>query len=113
MIDLEEIDNTIKELESQKLTFDVCQKLANLHTVRQYYQTDDEVVEEYNDILPSYQKFCEVKRKYQLSEIPEKFVYEQLELLCSEVSEFLKTLYYNTDTQKERDIIEEMLKNIV
>lgn len=112
MVDLSEISTTIKELENQELTFDLCQKLANLYIIRDHYK-DNAVVKEYNDILPSYQKFCEVKRSYQMSEVSEDYVYKQLELLCSEISEFLKTLYHNTDTQHEHDIIENMLKNIV
>ena len=112
MVDLTEIDATIKELENQTLTFDLCQKLSTLYIIRDHYKAGV-VIDEYNDILPSYQKFCNVKRQYQLSETSEDSVYKQLELLCSEISEFLQTLYHNTDTQHERDIIESMLKNTI
>ena len=112
MIDIEEITNAIEELESKDLTYDICQKLANLYTIRHYYE-NDVVTKEYNDILPSYQKFCEVKKMYQLSEVSENSVYKQLKLLCNEISEFLRTLYNNTDTQYEHDIIEETLKTII
>ena len=112
MVDLTEIDATIEELENQPLNFDLCQKLSSLYTIRDHYKAGA-VIDEYNDILPSYKKFCEVKRQYQMSEISEDSVYKQLELLCSEISEFLQTLYQNTDTQTERDIIESMLKNII
>lgn len=113
MVDLHEVNTAIKGLESQELTFDICQKLANLYIIKEYQENTDEVVAEYNDILPSYRKFCEVKRAYQLAEISEETVYKQLELLCSEISEFLHILYNNTDTQHEHDIIERMLKTII
>ncbi len=112
MINLAEIDTAIAELENQELTFDLCQKLSCLYIIKDHYKSN-EVIKEYNDILPSYQKFCEVKRKYQLSEVSETSMYKQLELLCSEISEFLQTLYHNTDTQHEHDIIENMLKSII
>ncbi len=112
MVDLSEINTAIKELENQKLTFDLCQKLSSLYIIKDHYKVGA-VIEEYNDILPSYQKFCEIKRQYQMSETSEESVYKQLELLCSEISEFLQILYHNTDTQHERDIIEKMLKNII
>lgn len=112
MVDLQEVNLAIKGLENQELTFDICQKLASLYIIREYNKPTDAVIREYDDILPSYKKFCEIKRMYQLSEISEEAVYKQLELLCSEISEFLLTLYHNTDTQHEHDIIEEMLTNI-
>lgn len=112
MLDLQEVNVAIKGLENQDLTFDICQKLASLYIIKEYHKTTDDVVNEYNDILPSYRKFCEIKRAYQLSETSEETVYKQLELLCSEISEFLLTLYHNTDTQHEHNIIEEMLTNI-
>lgn len=112
---MDEVNNTIAELENSKMTFDTCQKLSSLYIIRDAQKTTvkDDVVKEYSDILPSYTKYCDVKRKYQLSEVSDTQVYHQLELLCSEISEFLQTLYHNTDTQHEHDIIESMLKNIV
>jgi len=49
---------------------------------------------------------------YQIKEISEAQVIDNLNLLCREIKEFIHTLYNNTDMQYERDIIEEMLKNI-
>ena len=113
MIDINEINNTIEELENQRLTFDICGKLADLYTIKKYYEPESDItIKEYNDILPSYNKFCEIKRRYQLSEISEDAVYKQLELLCIEVSEFIHTLYNNTDSQKERDMIKIYLKGV-
>lgn len=114
MFDIDEVNSTIEELENESLTFDICQKLANLYILREYSDKNenDVIISEYNDILPSYNKFCDLKRKYQLSEIPIDSVYKQLELLCVEISEFIEILYNNTDTQKERVIIKAMLQNI-
>ena len=69
MLDMNEIYNTIEDLENENLTFDICTKLASLYILREYNKPADEVITEYNDILPSYRKFCDIKRGYQLSEI--------------------------------------------
>lgn len=116
MLNLDEINATIDELESNKLTFDVCQKLASLYIIKNYYENkkdNDIVITEYNDILPSYHKFCELKRKYQLSEISEEIVYKQLKLLCTEISEFIQILFNNTDNEQEREIIKQALSTII
>ena len=82
MLDLEEINNTIEELENSRTTYDNCLKLASLYIVRENISpkekpdTDEnkaiynDVVKEYSDILPAYSDYCESKRKYQMNEIP-------------------------------------------
>lgn len=121
MLNLDEINSTIEELENSSTTFDTCNKLASLYIVRQHLQKDNEPVvqtvvhkveTELQDILPHYRKYCDIKRQYQLKEIPESAVYRAMNIVCTEIKEFLHILYSSTDTQEERTIIRQMLQDI-
>ena len=123
MLSLEEINNTIEDLENGSTTFDACAKLASLYIVRdnllhkqtetgeqkEESQLEDHVESELNDILPQYKTYCEVKRRYQLNEVTEKAVYTSMQDVCREIHEFISILYSSTDTTKER----EMIKNLI
>lgn len=104
MLNLEEINNTIEELENGSTTFDTCSKLASLYIVRDKLATTN-VEEELNDILPQYRIYCNIKRKYQMGEVTEQTLYNSLTAVCKEINEFLHILYVSTDTQYERDMI--------
>lgn len=73
----------------------------------------DTVITEYNDILPSYYKYCEIKRKFQLNELPDNDIQPSILAVCKEVKEFLLILYNNTDTKNERELLQEMLNYTV
>lgn len=114
MLDMQEVSNTIQELEQGPTTFENCRKLAVLYIVQQHYKKansadcsglQDEIVTEYKDILPSYTKYCEAKKKFQLLEVPKEKVLHDLEGLCKEIQEFLYLLYTNTDSPEERELI--------
>ena len=124
MLDLQEINDTIKELENASTTFDNCMKLANLYIVREHLNVDyrpstaddngieQAVVKEYSDILPAYTDFCKTKRRYQLNEIAMQPVLRQLHHVCSEIVEFIEGLYNNTDTPEERQQITQMISQL-
>ena len=121
MLDLVEIESTVRELENQETNFVNCEKLAILYTILDYHSKDksqerptivNQVVQEYSDILPSYQAYCNIKRKYELHEITEEAVQIGIQNLCKEIKEFLITLYGNTNTQLERNVINNMLKSL-
>ena len=112
MLNIEEINNTITELENGETTFDACIKLAALYTVKEHLCCDDVVVEEYNDILPQYRNYVETKRKYQLGEIAETALENQATLVCKEISEFIHSLYSSTDMPNERNIIKNMIDSL-
>ena len=113
MLNIDEVNNTIAELENGETTFDTCIKLASLYTVKEHYNSiNDEVVEEYNDILPQYRKYVESKRKYQLGEITEMALEKQTTLVCKEVSEFIRSLYSSTDMPIERELIKSMVNSL-
>lgn len=115
MINLEEINNTIYELEHGSTTYDSCQKLASLYTVRDKLMNRDDIVdivaEEYHDILPSYKSYIEIKKQYQMGCANKDSVLDKLQTVCIEIAEFLATLYSSTDMVEERIILQN-LKNL-
>lgn len=122
MLNIDEINNTIEELENASTTFDTCSKLASLYIVREFYKKPEnrngrentadvnrDVVKELNDILPQYRQYCEIKRKYQLNELPQEPVIKEMKQVCQELQEFVQTLYSNTDLPEERHILVDTL----
>ena len=123
MLNIDEINNTIMELENSDTTYDTCFKLAALYAVKDYFDrsnavntdieedtvADDVVISEYQDILPEYRRYLDIKRDYQLGNIAEKAVETQMKKVCDEISEFLHALYTGTDMPIERDYIKSMV----
>lgn len=114
MIDLKMINETIEELENADTTFFNCQNLAHLYIVRDHYKGasshDAASVEaELNDILPQYKKYVDIKRKYQMHDTSKEAVLMALEKVCTEIKDFIRELYNNTDMQQERDQIKNLL----
>ena len=118
MLDINEINNTIETLENDAdTTFDTCLKLASLYTVRDNLTKQEQPVvsateKELNDILPQYQNYCKVKRRFQLNEVTEQAVFLSMKDVCTEIKEFLHILYSSTDTQKERDMLKNMVQQL-
>lgn len=115
MLEIDEINNTIAELENGSTTFDSCIKLAALYTVREYYVSRQdtpsensacaEVKKELSDILPHYESYCDTKRKYQLGQVGKEHVIRSIQTVCKEISEFINSLYNHTDMEEEREIL--------
>lgn len=113
MINLEEIYNTIAELENGDTTFASCQKLASLYIVRDNLQHPTNQVEhELSDILPQYKEYCNIKRRYQLNEIGAQAVINSLQGVCKEITEFIQMLYGSTDMPDERAMLKEMINSL-
>lgn len=116
MLDLNEVNKTIDELEAGPTTFDSCMKLASLYTVRDHissFYTMNTVEEEYYDILPSYRRYCETKKKYQRKEVTKEAVIDDIAQVTKEIYEFITTLYSSTDMPEERDEILKTLRRLV
>lgn len=111
MVNIEDIRATISKLEDRPTTMQNCKDLAYLYIVldHQVGAPQDAVVTEYNDILPSYTKYCGAKRNFQLNTGTDTAVVQALDILCREIKEFISTLYSNTDTPEERAKIKEYL----
>ena len=121
MLDLDQISNTIEELENGATTFDNCLKLASLYIVKDHLNNavermsnsitpaaGDQVETELADILPHYRKYCEVKREWQLQGVDRHHVIQEMEFVCKEVIEFVQSLYSCTSMPEERVPIKEM-----
>ena len=117
MLNLDEINNTIEELENGTTTFDTCIKLASLYTVQEHLQESEqlkvqEVEQELNDILPQYRLYCEAKRKYQMHESSESAIQYAMENMCKEINEFIHILYNSTETVQERESIKRLITDL-
>lgn len=121
MIDIYQIEDTIKEIERKDpLSLFDCQNLASLYTVKDFYlknsnfgnsfnNSENSVQTELNDILPQYKNYCDVKRQYQMGQVSEKAVIQSMDYVCREIKQFLKVLYSSTDTPVEREKIKQMI----
>lgn len=119
MIDLGMIEDTIEDLEQEPLTLDLCEKLATLYICRdnaksrlnRKIERSDEALNELNDIIPSYNKYVETKKRYQKYEVVEQMVIIAMQNLCDEITDFISELYHNTETEAERAIIIKMIND--
>lgn len=102
------INEMIDDLEQAEESLSNVRNLSALYNVRANLLGStkfDKTAKELNDILPSYNQYIEVKRKYQLKEVTADALYTAFNSLCSEIQEFLHTLYSCTDTEQERAIL--------
>lgn len=111
-MNIEEIYNTIDELENGETTFDSCNKLASLYIIRNFYNSSDSAESEMYDILPSYSRYKESKLRFQKGEIEKTALLNDVSLLYKEVKEFIKALYSTTDTQAERELLHIMINEL-
>lgn len=124
MLNLSEIERSIKELESGSTTYGNCSKLASLYIVRDHLKSNyqpqtsyennvkNEVVKEYSDILPEYTEYCKIKRDYQLQKITKDKVISEINDVCNEIKEFITCLYINSDMPEERNQILTMINEL-
>lgn len=122
MLDLRLIDDTIDELEQDAMSFENCIRLASLYICRDYNKNRNmslldvsndvsfnNVDSELSDILPAYQKYIDAKRRYQQFEVVDKMLIYAMSDLCREITEFIATLYSNTETEAERALLIKMI----
>lgn len=111
-MDISTINNLIDELESGDTSLSNIRNLSALYNVKSHLvgnQKFDSTLKELNDILPSYLDYINIKRRYQMKETTIDNVLIQLDNVCNEIGEFLKTLYASTDTKEERDYIHKLI----
>lgn len=112
---LESINELINELENVDASLSNVRNLASLYIVKQHFigsEKFDSTLKELNDILPSYVRYVDTKRKYQMHELPESALYTDMKFVCKEIFEFIQTLYSGTDTTKEQQILQDMINNL-
>ena len=116
-MDIQAIQDNIEELENDDTTVDNVKELALLYIVREYFKKSQEpigndVITEYEDILPQYHKYIEVKKNYQKGNKTERAVEMAMRKVCKEIYEFIHMLYSCTDMPKERSYLKEMIENL-
>ena len=116
-MDINIINNLIEDTENSETTLSNIRNLSALYNVRNILlnnkeETQTQTETELKDILPSYLGYINIKRKYQLHKTTNENVIIAMKALCTEIKEFIQTLYSSTDTPQERDIIKEMLKEM-
>lgn len=121
-MNIQQIIDTIYDLEKAPTTFQNCINLAALYTVRDHainastgYQaaSQDRVENELSDILPSYRVYVDKKRLYQHEKSNKDSLISANKRLCYEIHEFLFALYSNTEIPESRQLIKEMLQGIL
>lgn len=114
-MNIQTINDLIDELEHGDTSLSNIRNLSALYNVKSHLINkgiEDSTTKELNDILPSYLKYIEMKRKYQMGEITEDAILSYLKYVCKEIKEFIRALYSGTDTPKEREIILTMLQEV-
>lgn len=114
-MNMEIINEMIDELEQSEPSLSNVRNLSALYNVRTNLlgtNRFDKVSKELSDILPSYIQYIDTKRRYQLHEVSEELLYNNMKELCREIKEFVQMLYSGTDTQTERDILQRTIKEI-
>ena len=120
-MDIIEINKMIDELEHTDVSFSSVRNLASLYIVRGHLEkkldtvltrSNNNVLRELYDVIPSYENYVKVKRKYQLNEIPDTKMLEELQNLCKEIKEFIHALYVSTYNKEERQILKNLISDI-
>lgn len=121
MVDITTIEDTLEELVNDApTTFETCEKIAHLTITRDLLKSrlnrtregSERVLNELHDILPSYDKYVDTKKRYQQYEVVEQMVVIAMQNLCDEIADFIITLYRNTESAEEREAIETMINEI-
>ena len=114
-MDISMINDLIDELENGDTSLSNIRNLSALYNVKSHLLGSnryDNTTKELSDILPSYLQYIDTKRRYQLHEITDELLYINMKELCREIKEFIQALYSGTDTQQERDMLKQMIKEI-
>ena len=95
----------IEQMEQSELTMDIYRDLAVLYIIKDHLDKQNPVVSELRDVLPEYRKYIDIKRKYQRKELTESAVILAMQNVCTEIKQFVRTLYSSTDMPEEREQI--------
>lgn len=114
-MDISVINDMIDDLEKSEPSLSNIRNLSALYNVRANLlgtNKFDKTTKELSDILPSYLQYIDVKRKYQLHEVNDEALYLNMKELCREIQEFIRALYSGSDTQRERDMLRQLIKDM-
>lgn len=116
-MDIIAINDAIDSLENSDTTVENVAELASLYICRSNLETGlkstiDDIKQEYEDILPYYLKYRDIKRRYQRNEAIDSEVIQGIKDVCRELKEFIDILYQCTDMNKERLCIKDMIHSL-
>ena len=116
-MDLLAIEDAIESLETAETTPETVLELSSLYICRDNLKhclksTVDAGKDELEDILPYYMKYRETKRRYQMNDAIDSEVIQGIKDVCREIKEFIAVLYQNTDMNKERLSIKNMIREL-
>ena len=114
-MDISIIEKAIEDLENSEETEENVTLLSSLYIVRKNLNSSKISQNSHDNYtqFPYYEKYISTKRKYQLNQTTEGEVIKDMKNVCIELKEFVNTLYYNTDMNKERMCIKQALQEIV
>ena len=122
-MNIQEIYEEIEILENSDLTRQNALDLASLYVIKGEYEKlkfdgitcvkSSDTETELNDILPSYERYVNSKRNYQLGMGNDDTVIEDFNLLCLEISEFLMSLHCSLTTVKEKKLFKNTMEKIL
>ena len=116
-----EINNTIKELESADSSLSNVRNLASLYIVQGQMQgklnsvmqqSNDAVLTELYEVIPSYKQYVIAKRRRKLNEISEEPVLDTLSRLGKELRDFVQSLYTATASENERILLSKIIADL-
>ena len=112
-MNIDVIEQAIEELENSPETIENITELASLYIVRDNLKSSGYSNSYENTAtLPYYDNYLDSKRRYQLKQTTEGEVIQGIKNTCRELKEFIEILYCNTDMNKERLCIKQMLKEL-
>lgn len=117
-MNIQDIEESIVQLEESTTTFDNAFKLASLYILRDNLKPGlkpmvNNVEGELNDILPQYRHYIEVRRNFQLGKTTEKEMLKVLSYLCQEIKEFLQALYASTASPQEQELLNNLYSSLL
>ena len=114
---LDEIDSMIEELSQSDGSLSTVRNLAALYIVQEKLndiqnQTNDRVLTELYEVIPSYKQYVIAKRRQQLNEISDEVVLNTLTRLGKEIRDFIRTLYTSTSSDAERKVLHKIVTDL-
>lgn len=120
-MNITEINNMIKEIESSDASLSNVRNLASLYIVQGQMQgrlnsvmskSTDAVLTELYEVIPSYKQYVIAKRRRQLNEISEGAVLDALSRLGKETKDFIQSLYTATASENERILLNKIISDL-
>lgn len=120
-MELVEVNSMIRELEQSDSSLSTARNLAALYIIQGQLQgrlddvlskSDDAVLTELYEVIPSYKQYVITKRRQQLNEISDDMVLSALTRLGKEIKDFIRTLYTSTSSEAERKVLHKIVTDL-